>query len=206
MTDLEPHAGYWLARYREEERPPPEVDIMIRTRIRRESRGHSSTIWVGTFAIAAAAILLLVWAFDPRGPSRSSERTTPFSAVYAGITADIRGATERALLDRALKGGPVQVPQPTRTPELVEQPASQADVLPKARGYIDAGDYDAALELLKPCRQKVGTDALLEECELLVIEATCRSGDLTGGRQKIAIFRDGRPGSIYTKSLSRFCP
>lgn len=204
MTDLEPDAGYWLARYREEERPPPEVDIMVRTRIRRESRGHTSTIWIGTWAGAAAALLLLVWAFDRRGPSRTSDRSAPFSAVYAGISADIRGATERALKARTLKDRPMQAPQPT--PDLVEQRVSQANVLPKARRYIDAGDYDAALELLKPCWQKVGTDALLEECELLVIEAMCKSGDLTRARQQIAIFRDGRPGSIYTKSLSRFCP
>lgn len=199
MNDLERDAWHWLARYREEERPPPQVDMTVRTRIRRELRGHTRTVWTG-IVVAAAVMVLLLWALEPRGSSLGSERDASFGALYAGLSADARVATERALKDQ-----PVQAPRPALTPELVEQPTPQAYVLLEARRRIDAGNYVAALELLKPCPQKVGTDALLEECESLVIEAMCKSGDITGGRRQFALFGQGRRDSIDMTKLSEFC-
>lgn len=199
MNDLERDAERLLARYMAEERPPPAVDVLVYARIRREARRHTRRMWLGTACIAAAASLLLLWAVDPRGSLRS-ERTAPVAAVYAKSSDGVRPAIQGAAEDR-----PEQAPQPTPIPVPAESRAPH-DALLDARRHIDAGDHGAALELLEPCPQKIGTDALLEDCEVLVIEAMCRSGDLDAGRRRIARIRGHWPGSIQIKRLSKFCP
>lgn len=198
MNNIERDAGTWLTRYADEERPPHHVDIMIRTKIRRAARHQTSKIWIGVWAIAAATLLLL-WAVVPDSPPHRGVGDDSFSALHAAGSSLARVATGRPLEARAMPAQ-TSTPAPNRASEEPDEPGSAA--LLTARLRIDSGDFKGALERLEPCASKVGTDALLDECELMAIEAWCALGNIAAVRQRIAAFHLRSPHSLHVNFIS----
>ena len=199
MTNLENvgcDPAQWLARYAAEEAPPPEVDLLIRARLRSEAGKLTLGVRIAVAALAAAALLLILWALDPRSPSLRSERGGDWAALHAG-----QSARARVVIESALRPAPLPVARSTE----VKQPEPESDPLEKARNLIREGNPSTARSLLEPCPEKIGTDALLEDCQALVIEAMCADGHRAEAHKQIDAFRKRWPGSFYLPELTIFC-
>lgn len=195
MNDRRHDAAYWLARYADEERPPPEVDLRIRARLQRHGYHRTHTLWAGAALLAAAVVLMLVR--NAGSESSVHARSLDFTALHTATSPN-----KRIVVESRPDSDPRSVPR-----ALGPVPATDAAtlVLNDATRAIAAGDYAAALARLSPCRQTVGTDDLLEECEFLIIKARCRSHQIAFDDPQIAAFRQHWPDSFHTRQFDRDC-
>lgn len=201
MNDIEREAAQLLSGYVKEERPPHEVDVMIRIRLRSEARRRTTRRWIGAWAVAAAFVLVL-WALGSAGLLLRTDRDASSAAQHAVGLPDTGGSVVKAAGPQSMQPSP---PAPEPEPEATDDDPG-VEALREARRLMRAGKFAAAFERLEPCGQTVGTDDLLEECEFISAQALCRSGDVTEGRQRAANFRSRWPNSSHARKLSNFCP
>lgn len=198
MKDLEREAARLLACYEEDERPPPEVDARIRAHLRRETaRSDVSHRWLSVGLLVAAAAVLLVCVLGPAVLSRQIDADDSAALHNAAPISPQKTVPPHKSVP------PIASPQPETTPEAGDDPG--VVILRTARGLMRDGSFKDAYTRLEPCHHTVGTDDLLEECELLVVQALCGAGELVKGRGRLASFRQRWPRSIHARQLSTLC-
>jgi RNA polymerase sigma factor (sigma-70 family) len=79
--------------------------------------------------------------------------------------------------------------------------AAEAKLVEDARGALRSGRPNDAIELLRAHARRFAAGQLLEECDLLWIEADVANGDSDDARARIGRFRAAYPSTVHAATL-----
>ncbi len=92
-------------------------------------------------------------------------------------------------------------PPPNSRASSADALAAEAKLVEDARGALRAGRPNDAIELLRAHARRFAAGQLLEECDLLWIEADVANGDSDDAHARIVRFRAAYPSTVHAATL-----
>jgi hypothetical protein len=181
--------------------PAPEIELGSPPS--PASLGGSKALLVGASLLVGAAIVATGW-YASRGPGHAQQPAVPANSPAPPMTPSAAPNEAEPSAAPSEVDGPVVTPSAsaTRARDPRASAPSEVSLLDQARSELDRNPR-RALALTEEHRRRFPSGALVQEREVIAIEALSRLGQTTDARSRGSDFERRYPGSAHRQKVDQ---